>query len=277
MNICMVLEGYFPPDIRVEKEARALISAGHRIFLLSLGKEGMPSVEDINDINIIRIFPPESFLDRVWNFIWFNVFFDRPIWRKTLENIIKQYEIEIIHVHDLPMVNTATTVAKRFNIPIIADLHENFPEGMKAWRKVKMSWKSKIFNLLISPVRRWKRLERSVLQRVDRIVTVVDEAKNHYINDCGVSPETITVVMNAEDLEEFGILEIDESLVTKYKNDFVISYIGGFGPHRGIDTAIKAMPEVLKEIPDAKLLLVGGKGSEGYGRELKRMCEDLEV
>lgn len=275
MNICMVLERYFPPDIRVEKEARALISAGHKIFLLSLGKEGMPSVEDVNGINIIRIFPPESFLNRVWRFLWFNVFFDNPLWKRSLKDIIKLYKIDIVHVHDLPMVKTAISVAKKFNIPLIADLHENYPEGVRAWRKVKMSLISKCFKLL-SPIWKWKRLERSVLQHVDKIITVVDEAKNHYVNDCGVSPEKVTVVMNAEDLEEFGNLEIDESLVTKYENDFVISYIGGFGPHRGIDTAIKSMPKVLEEIPDARLLLVG-KGSGEFDKEMNELCKDLNV
>jgi glycosyltransferase involved in cell wall biosynthesis len=271
----MVLECYFPPDIRVEKETRALISAGHKIYLLSLGKTGLSTVENINGINVIRVFPPESFLNRVWRFLWFNVFFDRPLWRKTLENNIKQHKIEIIHAHDLPVVKTAASVAKKFDIPIIADLHENYPEGIKAWRKVKTSLMSKLFNR-ISPIWRWKRLERMVLQRVDRIITVVDEAKNHYVNDCGVSPEKVTVVMNAEDLEEFGNLEIDESLVTKYKNDFVISYIGGFGPHRGIDTAIKSMPKVLEEIPDARLLLVG-KGSGVFDKEMRELCKDLNV
>lgn len=275
MNICMVLDSYFPPDIRVEKEARALISAGHRIFLLSLGKEGMPAVENINGINVIRVFPHESFLNRVWISFWFNVFFDDSLWKRSLEDVIKQYGIEIVHVHDLPMVKTAAPVAKKLNIPIIADLHENYPEGIRAWRKVKSSWKRKIFNI-VSPVWRWKRLERSMLQRVDRIITVVDEAKEHYINDCGVSPEKITVVMNTEDLEEFSNLEIDESLVTNYKNNFVISYIGGFGQHRGVDTAIKSMSNVLEEMPNAKLLLVG-KGSKVYEEELRELCKDLNV
>jgi len=276
MNICMVLDSYFPPDIRVEKEARALLSAGHKIYLLSSGKKGMPAVENINGINVIRVFPPENFLNRVWGFLWFNVFFDNILWKRSLEDTIKQYEIEIVHVHDLPMVKTVVSVAKKFDIPIIADLHENYPEGLRAWRKEKIPWKSKILNLA-SPVWRWKRLERSVLQRVDRIITVVDEAKEHYINDCGAQPEKITVVMNAEDLDEFGNLEIDQSLVTKYKNNFVVSYIGGFGPHRGIDTAIKSMPKILKEIPDAKLLLVGGKGSEEYEKELRKLCKELKV
>lgn len=272
----MVLPSYFPPDIRVEKEARALLSAGHKIYLLSLGKKGMPAVENINGINVIRIFPPENFLNRVWRFLWFNLFFDNLLWKRSLEDTIKQYKIEAIHVHDLPMVKTATPVAKKFDIPIIADLHENYPEGLRAWRKEKIPWKSKILNLA-SPIWRWKRLERSVLKHVDRIITVVDEAKEHYVNDCGIPSEKITVVMNAEDLDEFGNLKIDQSLVTKYKNNFVVSYIGGFGPHRGIDTAIKSMPKIIEEIPHARLLLVGGKGSEEYEKELKKLCKELKV
>jgi len=276
MKICMVLNSYFPPDIRVEKEARALLSAGHKIYLLSLGKRGMSEKEVIGGIKVIRIFPSEIIFNIVKRYSVFGIFFIDLLWKRNLSKVIKRYKIDIIHVHDLPMVKTAASISKKSNIPIIADLHENYPEAVRAWRKEKLNWKSKIFSL-ITPIWRWKRLERSVLQRMDRIITVVDEAKEHYVNDCGIPSEKITVVMNAEDLDEFDNLEIDRSLVTKYENNFVISYIGGFGPHRGIDTAIKSMPQILKEIPDAKLLLVGGKGSEEYEKELKKLCEELKI
>ena len=276
MKICMVLNGYFPPDIRVEKEARALIRAGHEIYLLSLGKKGMSSTEYYKGINILRIFPSESFLGRILDFISFGMFFDSPYWKKALINIIKQYKIDVIHVHDLPMVKTATTVAKEFNIPVVADLHENYPEGLRFWRRGITTWKRILLNL-VSPVWRWKKLEKSVLHRVDRIITVVDEAKEHYVKDCGVSPEKITVIMNVVDLNKFNNLKINYSLVRKYENNFIISYIGGFGPHRGLDTAIKAMPKVLEEIPDAKLLLVGEKSPKGYGMYLRKLCKDLKI
>jgi glycosyltransferase involved in cell wall biosynthesis len=275
IRILMLLDRFFPPDIRVEKEARTLLKAGHDVFLLSLGRGEMLNDELVEGIRVIRKKLPQSLPRRVWNFLWFQASFVHPILGRALADTIKEYGVEAIHAHDLPMVKTAISVAKKFNIPLIADLHENYPEGVRAWSKVKMSLIRKLFNLL-SPIWRWKRLERMVLQRVDRIITVVDEAKNHYVNDCGVSPEKVTVVMNAEDLEEFGNLEIDESLVTKYENDFVISYIGGFGPHRGIDTAIKSMPTVLEEIPDARLLLVG-KGSGEFDKEMRELCKDLNV
>jgi len=275
VRVLMLLDKFFPPDIRVEKEARTLLKAGHEVFLLSLGKDDTPNDELVEGIRVIRKKLPQSLPRRVWNYLWLQTSFVHPFWKKALVDTIKKYKIEIVHVHDLPMVKTAVSVAKKVNIPIIADLHENYPEGIRAWRKVKLSWKSKIFNL-ISPVWRWKRLERLVLQRVDRIITVVDEAKDHYVIDCRVPAENITVVMNAEDLDEFGNLETKESLVTKYENDFVISYIGGFGPHRGIDTAIESMPTVLEEIPDARLLLVG-KGSGEFDKEMNELCKDLKV
>jgi glycosyltransferase involved in cell wall biosynthesis len=275
IKILMLLDRFFPPDIRVEKEARTLLKAGHDVFLLSKGKDELPDEELVEGIRVIRKKLPQSLPRRVWNFLWFQASFVHPFWERALADTIKEYGVEAIHTHDLPMVGNAISAAKKFNIPLIADLHENYPEGVRAWSKVKMTLTTKLLNLL-SPVWRWKRLERSVLQHVDRIICVVDESKDHYINDCGVSPEKVTVVMNAEDLEEFGNLEIDESLVTKYKNDFVISYIGGFGPHRGIDTAIKSMPNVLEEIPDARLLLVG-KGSGVFDKEMRELCKDLNV
>ena len=71
MNICMFLEGYFPPDIRVEKEAEALLSAGHRIFLISQGKKGLPAFEKINNINVIRVrLYTEGFLRTPQNHLW---------------------------------------------------------------------------------------------------------------------------------------------------------------------------------------------------------------
>lgn len=269
----MVLESYFPPDIRVEKEAETLIREGYEVYLLSLGKVGSPKMENIGGINVIRT-SYRGLLSRVWRFFWFNMCFCNPIIRRSLYNIIKQNRIDVIHVHDLPLVKTAVSVAKKFDIPVIADLHENYPEAIRMWRK-KRNLKKRVLDI-VTPIYRWKKLEKSVLQNVERIITVVDEAKEHYVNDCRVPSQKVTVVMNTVDLEEFDKLNACWSLIEKYKNYFVISYIGGFGPHRGLDTAIKSMPKILGEIPNAKLLLIGGKASE-YEMYLREMCKKLKV
>lgn len=275
----MVLEGEYPPDIRIEKEARTLISQGHKIFLLSLEKPGKKEYEVVEGINVIRINLPKSFVRKALKIISFSISFESKFWRKALEKAVKEHKINVIHCHDLPLVKTATKVARRLNIPIIADLHENFPEGVKAWRNEKISFKMRMYNRMIYPypIFMYKRFEKSLLKKMDKIITVVDEAKDHYIKDCGISSDKITVVMNTEDIKSFEDMEIAKSIVSKYKNSYNLSFVGFLAPHRGIETAIRSMPKILEKIPNAKLLLIGGKGYDGYEDKLKNLCKELGV
>jgi glycosyltransferase involved in cell wall biosynthesis len=262
----MLLGRFFPPDIRVEKEARSLLKAGHEIFLLSAGKGDMPNEEMVEGIKVIRNKWPKSFPRRAWNFFYFQVFFINTFWKKALEDIVKQYEIQAIHVHDLPLVNTGLSVTHKFKLPLIADLHENYPEAVRQSR-VSVKPTQRISNLAF-PVCRWKRIERFCVQQADKVITVVEEAKQHYVNDCGIPAEKVTVVMNTEDLDYFYSLPIKEDIVREYQPYFTISYIGGFGPHRGIQTAISAMPKVLHQVPNARLLLIGSGPNQAALKEL---------
>jgi glycosyltransferase involved in cell wall biosynthesis len=275
----MVLENYFPPDIRVEKEARSLLGAGHNIFLLSVGKEGMRPVEDVNGITVIRILPPQNLIKRVLGTFSFSILFESKFWRKNLEKVIKKYKIDIIHCHDLHLVKTSIYCAKKFDIPIVADLHENFPVSTKAWRSERTTLKTLIYSRWIFPYPIWvyKKLEKLTLQKVTRIITVIDEGKDLYINGYHLPNKKITVVMNTEDLKAFNETKTSASLVSNLENNFVITYIGYFGPDRGVDTAIKSMPKIIQRIPTAKLLIVGGKGFEGHDEQLKMMCKELKV
>jgi len=124
----MLLDCFFPPDIRVEKEARSLLKAGHEIFLLSVSKGDMPSEELVEGIRVIRKKLPQNILTRAWNCFCRQAFFIHPFWKSTLEDTVKQRNIEVIHVHDLPLVNTGLSIARKFNLRLIADLHKNYPE-----------------------------------------------------------------------------------------------------------------------------------------------------
>lgn len=264
----MSLRGFFPPDIRVEKEARSLLKAGHEVFLLSASKGDMPNEETVEGIKVIRKKLPQNFPRRAWNFFCFQVFFIHPFWKKALKDAVKQCEIQAIHVHDLPLVRTGLNVARKFGLPIIADLHENYPEAVRQYRMIAKPVQRLLY--LASPLWRWKRMERFCVQQADRVVTVVDEAKQHYVNDCGIPEEKATVVMNTEDLDYFYSLPIKEDIVKKYQPYFAISYIGGFGWHRGIQTAISAMPQILSAIPEARLIMVGSGSNEAELKELAK-------
>jgi glycosyltransferase involved in cell wall biosynthesis len=253
MNICMVLaDRDFPPDIRVEKEARSLISAGHRVFLLCPRTSDRPPVETWNGIEIRRFSGPVFVPLRKLNSLMFWCFLRDLQWEKAILELIEERGVNALHVHDLPMVGTALSAANRHGLPVIADLHEHYP----ARRSLPPTGtRRRIAEHIISP-RRWQRAERRWGRRSAAVIAVVDEMKERLAED-GIPAEKIIVVENTVDLEHFLSLPIDEKLVLRYKDDFVISYVGHFSHRRGLDIAIKAMPRILRGIPNAKLLLVG--------------------
>ncbi len=275
MNICMLLDKPFPPDIRVEKEAKALIASGHNVVLVSILKPGQSAVETISGIKNIRLDFKQNPLLRVADLLYFNLFFDSIFWKKELNMIVKNEHIDAVHVHDLPLSKAASSVCKTNDIALIVDLHENYPEAIRVHRDRPLPIRKRLLHLL-TPVDRWKTYEKTILQEADRAITVIEEAKDHYVHDCGLPPEKVTIVMNAEDIGSFDNYKPDNTLMDRYKDRFVIAYVGGLGPHRGIDTAIKAMPDVLESIPDALLLLVG-KGLPEYEAQVHELCRQLNV
>lgn len=272
MKICMLVSSSFPPDSRVSKEIKTLQNEGHGIIILPLWKEGQKKTDEFHTAKIIRIELPKNFLHRAWNYLYFNLFFVKLPWKKGLRETINTHKIDAVHVHDLDLVKTALSLAKTHDIPLVVDLHENFPEAVRVWSG-NNNLIEKILYLPV-PVWRWKKLERDCLKKADKIITVVEEGREHYVKDCGIPPEKIIVVMNTEDIDEFQPTNHD---VPKQEGEFIISYTGLFGgTHRGLDTAIQAMPKVIGEIPNAKLFLIG-KGLPRYEKYLKELCAKLKI
>lgn len=264
MKICMILpDHYYPPDIRVENEAMSLLKAGHEVHLISPNRIGGLDEEVVEGVHVHRLPKiPERY--RKYEFLWNIPFPFNPIWIKKISEIISKHEIEIFHIHDLPLVYLAIRLGKRFGVPVIFDMHENWPVAMKFWGYGKFYLPAKL-------------LERISVRYADHIIVVVDEQKERLIK-MGVQENKITVIMNTVNLEMFNdekiIPEVSSELSSKYADKFVISYIGGFGKHRGIESLIKSMPDVIKKVPHSRLLLIG----DGKIRPaLEKLTESLGV
>ena len=72
----------------------------------------------------------------------------------------------------------------------------------------------------------------------------------------------------------FDSYKIDLDLIDRLKGSFNILYLGDTSIRRGTMTAIESMPEILKEIPGAKLILVGKSSADA---QLKRRVEELRL
>ena len=269
MKIGMILHKYFPPDIRVEKEARLLKRAGHEIFIFCK-KEGSSQVEEkTEDCTIVRFDPNEFKTLKNIAHDFKVISFSDPVWRRGIDRFVRSYGIEAIHVHDLPFVKTAYAVAKKYRIPIIADYHENFPACIQARLDRKLQWKERFYQ----SYRRWANYEENISHKVDKIIVVAEEYKQHLISEHGIPEEKITIAQNTIDL---SMIKENPTWNDKgdFADEFILSYVGSYGVHRGLDVVIKGMPEVLSYNPNAKFVIVGQGSNQ---QELERTAKELKV
>lgn len=265
MRIGMVLGKPYPPDIRVDKEVRMLLEGGHQVYLFC--KRGETKEERGQaKIGIRHFQPPDNVLLRKFDSLCFHLAFRKPLWQRENERFVGDFSIDVLHIHDLPLAGPVYAVAQKRGIPVVADLHENYPAALQEWYAPYLR-KKVLYNY-----QRWKNYEASILAKVSHIIVVVEESKE-YLLEYGLPPEKITVIANAAH-PDFASKPIDEALVAHYSSYFVISYIGGFGPHRGIEVAIRAMQSIKPMMPSSRLLLVGQRNNRS-GRELKRLVEEL--
>lgn len=267
MKICMVLQADFPPDIRVEKEAKALLAAGHQVHLVCRNKQRQEQHEQVNGIQVHRL-ENISVRQKVDNLLSTPIFVN-PLWYRHIEKIVKKHQIQILHVHDLPLVATALVAARKFKISLVYDMHENYPAALETWRK--KNWSSRT----IRNPKLAARLDAYCQRKANQIIVVAAEQKENLVKQ-GVPAEKITVISNTVDLDLFYQIPIDKSIVQKYSDEKVVLYIGGFSRDRGLEVPIKAMTILQNELPAVKLLLVGG-GDENYLAELKALTASLNL
>lgn len=251
----LLMGGTYPPDIRVEKEAKVLAAAGHEVFLLTSDKDGRGTGEQVDRVAVRRYPWRAGFLASKASAAVTLTTWRSPLWERAIDAYVRANQLDALHVHDLPAVASALVVGRSHGIPVVYDMHENYPAAVTFWKR------SKAATLFQTP-ERYRVYERDAVRGVDRVVVVVDESRDRVIDEIGVSPERVSVFGNVDDADEVLAWAPDASI------PFTVAYAGGFGPHRGIDVLIRALAIVRERVPDARLILMGSGQGESSLREL---------
>lgn len=246
-KILTIKQAAFPPDIRLEKEYNSLYQAGFKVRVIcnQYVKNLNPKVEYCEIDRVNALFKSQA-LNKILNFPFF---LNPKFLFRILASIIK-FKPDYIHAHDLPMVPMGLFFGKIFRLPVVFDMHENYPEALKAFQK------KGLLNFIFKNYKAARILEKYCIKRVDRIITVVEENSERLIN-LGVNPKKIFVVSNTVDLKTFAIQPVDQKIADKYKNRIILLYTGYATPERGLDTVVKGMNYLKDLLPSAKLLIIG--------------------
>ena len=127
MRIGMILDAVFPPDPRVENEAISLIEAGHVVFLFCLHYGNQKQCEIINGIHVKRYVSNK--IEYKLSALAYTIPLYTVFMKRKIINFIKINTIEALHIHDIRIAQAVFNANKKYNLPIVLDLHDNRPES----------------------------------------------------------------------------------------------------------------------------------------------------
>ena len=188
---------------------------------------------------------------------------------KRLLSLARELQPDVIHAHS-PVLDgvPAIRVGKKLGIPVVYEIrafwedaavdHGTTTEGSLRYRLTRA-------------------LETWAVKQADA-VTVICEGLRADLVARGVPAGKITVIPNAVDIDKFetgGRADPELKLKLGLGASRVLGFIGSFYGYEGLDLLIAALPAILKQTPDVKLLLVGG-GPQEAALKQQVMALDLK-
>ncbi len=171
---------------------------------------------------------------------------------RRLLALAQDLQPDIIHAHS-PALNgiAAIRVGRKLSIPVVYEMRAS-------WEDAAVDHGTTTEGSLRYKISRG--LETWVLKRADAITTISQGLKGD-IARRGIAEEKITLVPNAVDAQHFQLAgEPDPELRAQLglQDATVLGFLGSFYGYEGLSLLLEAMPILLKQNPDLRVLLVGG-------------------
>ncbi|OCC23872.1 glycosyltransferase, exosortase A system-associated [Croceicoccus estronivorus] len=171
---------------------------------------------------------------------------------QAIDALCETWRPDILHAHSPALDGLAAMrVARKRQIPLVYEIRafwEDAAVGNGTGREGSVKY------------RMTRALENRVVAAADCVMTICHGLRDDLISR-GHGAGRIGIMPNGVDLALFGTpVPRDAALADELRlgTGPVIGFIGSFYDYEGIDDLITAMPAILAEHPDARLLLVGG-------------------
>ncbi|HET6757193.1 MAG TPA: TIGR04063 family PEP-CTERM/XrtA system glycosyltransferase [Burkholderiales bacterium] len=186
---------------------------------------------------------------------------------RRLSDVAREVAPQVMHAHS-PVLNAlpALSVSRRMRVPLVYEVRA-FWEDAAADHGTGREWGPRY--------RLTRALETWAFKRADAVTTICEGLKREIIAR-GIPERKVTVIPNAVNVEHFSNLgEGDPALRKELDLDGaeVLGFIGSFYAYEGLTVLLKALPKILSERKNARILLVGGGPQERALRDLAREFE----
>ena len=232
LRVLMVLEWHPLTLGGVQRHVRELseflVKMGFEVAILTkLGKS--VECDDRLNLPVIKVDPIVPFQHLIF-----------PPNVNELKRVIRDFSPDVVHVHHAFTLTSLLTlrVAEKLGVPRVLTNHSAAGSSPNSMLTL-MSCRGLI-------------LLRHFISKANRIISVSRCAAFFIENLLGNGVESL-VIPNGVDVSRFHPPELEPS-------DNVVLYVGRLVHRKGVHVLIKAFSKVVREVPDARLLIVG----EGY-------------
>ncbi|MGH6943594.1 MAG: glycosyltransferase family 4 protein [Geminicoccaceae bacterium] len=222
---------------------RALIGAGHRVDLVTY-----PFGEDVPmaGLRIFRCKRPPFVHDVKIGPSIAKLIVDAPLYLRTVR-ALREDHYDVLHSHE-EAAFFAVGLARKRGIRHVYDMHSSLPQQLRNFRAYDVGTIRFLF----------ERLERSVLQTCDGVITICPELAD-IVAEVSPSAPHAMIENTADDSELFGRSTEDVRATLHLKDRRIILYTGTLERYQGIDLLLGAVSRIRPRHPDARLLIVGGR------------------
>jgi glycosyltransferase involved in cell wall biosynthesis len=259
-SACLVRLGYYPADPRVRREAEALVDAGFGVDVVCSRGDGESWTADAGGVRIYRL-PIGHRRGGIGRYVFEYLGF-LALATATVAILHARRRYRIVQVHTMPdFLVFAALVPKLMGAKVVLDMHEVVPELFAS--KFRLSPSSPAVTALAA-------LERVSTAFADHVLTV-SEATRGVIQRRGLPDSKLTIVMNSADERRF------EPRPRRPHDGLMLVSHGTIVERYGYDTLLRAMTDVVRERPDARLRIIGGGdlGGTEYLHHLERVIAEL--
>jgi glycosyltransferase involved in cell wall biosynthesis len=244
----VVLNSYPEGEVRVMREAEALVRHGYEVDVICLRLRGQPAVETCNGVRVYRA-PMNRSMRRVTavQFLEYAAFFALAFLQLTALHLRRPYTS--VQVHNLPdFLVFAAVVPKLTGAPVLLDLHDLMPEFYAA--RYQAGQDSRMVRLV-------RLQERLACRFADHVITVTEHWRQSLIRR-HLPPDKCLVLMNLADDRIFNVRKPPaEPAPSVDQAPFRLIYHGALFERYGLDLAVTAVDRLRAEIPSLHLTIIG--------------------
>ena len=259
----LMLTWEYPPRIvggiaRVVHDlSKRLIKDGHEVTVITYREGNLPYFEDDKGVKVYRV---DNYMINPNNFIDWIMQMNFNLLAKANEIIDKEGKFDVIHAHDWLVAYAAKSLKNSYDIPIVATIH-----ATEAGRNSGIHDETQ---------RYINDTEWMLTYEANEVIVNSNYMKCELQRNFGLPFEKINVIPNGVNLTMYSGIERDYGFRRNYAsdNEKIILYAGRLVYEKGVQYLIGAMPKILQNYHDAKLV-IAGKG--GMIDELKAEVDHL--